>query len=151
MRGLQGAHGKARLRLQSLQDAFRCCGDDAKRFSSATPWLLFTELAGTYSPPGTYSPRPSLRHRHQGESRRQQLIPQPKAATAPAADSTLFGAASSYRMGGKQIPLNLYRDHAPVAPNFKKYTMSRACSSSPKSVAALLSVTAGVIHPTRRL
>jgi hypothetical protein len=32
--------------------------------------------------------RPSLRHRHQGESRRQQLIPQPK-ATAPAADSTL--------------------------------------------------------------
>ena len=32
--------------------------------------------------------RPSLRHRHQGESRRQQLIPQPK-ATAPAVDSTL--------------------------------------------------------------
>src|SRR5215218_754629 len=34
--------------------------------------------------------RPSLRHRHQGESRRQQLLPRPT-ATPPAADSTLPG------------------------------------------------------------
>jgi len=52
MRGLQGAHREARLRLQSLQDAFRCRGDDGKRFGPVTPWLLFTESAGTYL--GTY-------------------------------------------------------------------------------------------------
>ena len=36
------------MRFQSLRDAFRCRGDGVKRFRPATPWLLFTELAGTY-------------------------------------------------------------------------------------------------------
>src|SRR5687768_16773255 len=37
-----------------------------------------------------------LRHRHYGESRRQQLLPRPT-ATAPAADSTLSRPGSCYK------------------------------------------------------
>lgn len=38
---------------------------------------------------------PRLRHRHQGESRRQQRLPRPT-ATAPAADSTFYGQIKGY-------------------------------------------------------
>src|SRR6059036_1999231 len=59
-------------------------------------------------------PRPRLRHRHDGESRRQQLLPRPT-VTAPAVDSTLYRAGADARevrsAGAAMIAVATNRDH----------------------------------------
>lgn len=58
---------------------------------------------------------PRLRHRHPGESRREQRLPRPN-ATAPAVDSTRTCCTSRLLLGGRLLLLGVRRRLLPARP-----------------------------------